>query len=108
MPHQENEFERRVRESEAAALRGLPPGKRPVTEQWWWFFGVTAWAWFRLLLWPFDHDAFGGDAVINWLAVVLVLIGLPLFLRERNRGERKRAALRREAEGAAPDKQREQ
>ena len=93
----ENDFERRVRESEEAALRRVPPGKRPVTERWWWFCGVTASLWFRVVLWPFDTDRSGFENGFALLGLIILVFGTPAFVWVRRREEQKRIAARSKA-----------
>ena len=90
----ENDFERKVRESEQVLLRSVAAGKRPLFERWWWFLLVTAQFWLRLVLWPFRDDHTGSDNVLAGAGVGVLVIGIPLCLWARRRGERKRAAAR--------------
>lgn len=90
----ENEFERRVRESEEALERqALPPdGKRPLVERWWWIALITAGLWFRLLSMLLGwRPADGADLTIT---SALLVATIAVFARERRRGERRRGALR--------------
>jgi len=100
---QENDFERRVRESEQALLRGVPAGSRPPAERGWWLLVVTAQFWVRLVLWPFQDDHSRADGLLAGTGLVLLVVGVPLWLRGRRQAERRReearAAGHRAAEG---------
>lgn len=104
MGRPENEFERKVRESEQALLLDLPEGKRPALESWWWFAIVTGQFWVRTLLWPFTGDPTGIDTGFAITGLVLLLAGAPAFAWNRRRAARRRETLRaaRAAQEARP------
>jgi len=86
----ENDFERRVRESEESLLRQLPTDKRPVNERWSWFLVVTAWAWFQVALLGADLARAEPVEAFRWFAVAALVVMFPLFLASRKSGLRKR------------------
>ncbi|MDP9394655.1 MAG: hypothetical protein M3Q27_10590 [Actinomycetota bacterium] len=61
--------------------------KRPVMERWWWYFLMSAWAWLRLLAWPFSEEHSRLDVV----ALVVVAGSLPLWFWIRWHEDRRRS-----------------
>lgn len=96
---EDNDFKRRAQEMEEAALRRVPPGKRPITERWWWFFGVTATFWFRIAVWPLYPEHTDSENRFALLSLAVVVLGTPAFVRSRRREEQKRVAARAKALG---------
>ncbi len=94
MARAENEFERRVRESEEALDRqALPPGgKRPVIERWWWIALVTAGMWPRLLGMLLGWQPADRADLIT--TSTLLAVAIAAFVLARRSGEHRRAALR--------------
>ncbi len=95
MARVENDFERRVRESEEALERQAlrPDGKRPVLERWWYFVLLSNPFWLRppldLLL---GHEEFDAKGILVHAALLAVAAAIFAWLRRRAE-QRRRAAL---------------
>ena len=77
---------RRTAPDEAPGHVATADEKRPVTERWWWFLGITAWAWPRVIFWPFHGD----HSRLDKTALGFMAVGTPVWLWNLRNTDRRR------------------
>ncbi len=67
-----------------------PQASRPWAERWWFYVAVTAWAWLRIIWFPFEDERKPAEVVFFVIAVVTLTVFTIIFVWARAVARRKR------------------